>query len=146
MTGRPVVIEIPGRRFPGKLLNVNSTRGQTRYLAARIVPWRTLGTVIARGSRLDTIRQPVQIWAEFRFPDDRRRDTGNLYPTIKALLDGLVDAGVLCGDHDGLVEGPWLRRIYPNGPLRLRLVLVPVPRSDVGLPFGARAERKGEIG
>lgn len=33
-------------------------------------------------------------------PDNRRRDTGNLYPSYKAALDGLVDSGVLEDDND----------------------------------------------
>ena len=72
-------------------------------------------------------------------PDPARmlpRDTANLYPTVKALVDGLGDAGVLLGDHDSRVEGPWLKRTYPNGPLRLRLVLGPLPGGDgLGTPY-----------
>ncbi|MGN7703499.1 hypothetical protein [Cellulosimicrobium sp. 22601] len=131
-----VVLEIPGTRFPGKPLNVNDLRGQTRHLSRLTVPWRQLGAVLGRDRRFPhPVRTPVRVWAEFRFPDNRRRDTPNLYPTIKPLIDGLVDAGVLVDDHDGVVEGPWLKRTYPNGPLRLRLVLIPLTPSALGTPY-----------
>ncbi|WP_194521947.1 hypothetical protein [Cellulosimicrobium sp. JZ28] len=132
-----VVLEIPASRFPGKPLNVNDFRGQTKHLARSVKPWRQLGCVLGRDHRFPhPFVHPVRVWAEFRFPDNRRRDTPNLYPTIKPLIDGLVDAGVLLGDHDGRVEGPWLKRTYPNGPLRLRLVLVPLPGGDgLGTPY-----------
>ena len=132
-----VVLEIPGSRFPGKLLNVNDLRGYTKHLGRLVTPWRQLGCVLGRDRRIPhPIVHPMRVWAEFRFPDNRRRDTANLYPTVKALVDGLDDAGVLLGDHDGRVEGPWLKRTYPNGPLRLRLVLVPLPGGDgLGTPY-----------
>lgn len=37
---------------------------------------------------------------------NRRRDVGNYYPTVKACLDGIVDAGVLDDDSDKYVVGP----------------------------------------
>lgn len=137
MTAPVVVLEIPGTRFPGKPLNVNDLRGQTKHLARLVKPWRELGLVLGRNRRLPhPFTSPVRVWAEWQFPTDHRRDTPNLYPTIKALIDGLDDAGVLDGDHDGRVEGPWLKRTYPNGPLRLRLVLVPLPGGDgLGAPY-----------
>lgn len=122
------VLEIRGDVYPGRLLNVNDLRGHTKHLAALHRPWRQLGCVLGRDHRLPhPFVHPVRIWAEFRFPTNHQRDTPNLYPTVKALVDGLQDAGVLLGDHDNRVEGPWLKRTYPNGPTRLRLVLVPLP-------------------
>jgi hypothetical protein len=50
-----------------------------------------------------------------RFPTNHRRDVGNYYPTAKAILDGLVDAGLLEDDDDTRVTGPDMRRIRPNG-------------------------------
>jgi hypothetical protein len=137
VTARAVVLEIPGTRFPGKALNVNDLRGHTRNLGRLVTPWRDLGASLGRDRRFPhPFTTPVRVWAEWRFPTDHRRDTPNLYPTIKALIDGLDDAGVLDGDHDGAVEGPWLKRTYPNGPLRLRLVLVPLPGGDgLGTPY-----------
>ncbi len=41
--------------------------------------------------------------------DGRRRDVANLAPTIKALVDGAIDAGVLPDDDDKHLVGPDLR-------------------------------------
>lgn len=129
-----IEIVIPKRQWPGDLLNVNSLRGQTRFLARRTAPWRELGALLGvkyRGALPDA---PVRVFAEFRFPTRHRRDTPNLYPTAKALIDGIVDAGVLSDDCDGVIEGPWLKRVYPNGPEQITLVLVPIPTEELGQP------------
>ena len=38
-----------------------------------------------------------------------RWDVGNLYPTAKAIVDGLVDAGVIPDDSNEWVTGPDMR-------------------------------------
>jgi crossover junction endodeoxyribonuclease RusA len=43
------------------------------------------------------------------YPDARRRDVHNLMPTVKACIDGLVDAGWLTDDSDRYLQGPDLR-------------------------------------
>ena len=57
------------------------------------------------------------VW--YRFPDNTRREVANLQPTSKAIVDGLVDAGVLVDDRDEFADGPDNRREYPNGPYRV---------------------------
>lgn len=42
-------------------------------------------------------------------PDRRRRDPANLYPSFKACIDGLVDAGVLPDDDAAHLDGPDMR-------------------------------------
>jgi Holliday junction resolvase RusA-like endonuclease len=115
-----IFLDIAEDEFPGKLLNVNSQRGQSRYFGRLVEPWRQLGR--HRALQLDVkALVPVSIWAYFRFTNNRRRDTGNLYPTVKALVDGFVDAGLLPDDCDGIVDGPHLTRHYPNGPPRISI-------------------------
>jgi len=46
----------------------------------------------------------VRIRCIFRAPDNRRRDVANLYPSFKACIDGLVDAGVMKDDNDSVVR------------------------------------------
>jgi Holliday junction resolvase RusA-like endonuclease len=46
----------------------------------------------------------VRIRCIFRAPDKRKRDVANLYPSFKACVDGIVDAGVIKDDHDGIVR------------------------------------------
>lgn len=43
---------------------------------------------------------------EVAYPDRRRRDRHNMAPTIKAMMDGLIDAGLLPDDSDGYLDGP----------------------------------------
>lgn len=45
----------------------------------------------------------VRIRCLFRAPDNRRRDVANLYLSYKACIDGIVDAGVIKDDRDGIV-------------------------------------------
>ena len=49
---------------------------------------------------------PVRIVVTLHFLDRRRRDVGNLAPTTKALIDGMVDAGLLVDDSSAHVVGP----------------------------------------
>ena len=57
---------------------------------------------------------------------NRRRDVGNYYPTVKACLDGVVDAGVLDDDSDAYVVGPDPRAGEKSpGGLWIELVLDP---------------------
>ena len=44
-----------------------------------------------------------------QWPDRRRRDVANIHPTVKALIDGCVDAGLLTDDSDRHLVGPDLR-------------------------------------
>jgi Holliday junction resolvase RusA-like endonuclease len=57
----------------------------------------------------------AHITIAYRFPNNRRRETSNLQPTSKAIVDGLVDAGVIPDDSDEFVVGPDNRRHVPNG-------------------------------
>ena len=48
----------------------------------------------------------ARVEVEFAYPDRRRRDRSNLAPTVKALMDGLIDAGLLPDDSDRFLDGP----------------------------------------
>ena len=50
--------------------------------------------------------QHARVEIEFAYPDRRRRDRSNLAPTVKALMDGLIDAGLLPDDADRFLDGP----------------------------------------
>ena len=45
----------------------------------------------------------AKIRAVYYAPDNRRRDVSNLFPSVKAAVDGVVDAGVLADDSDKYV-------------------------------------------
>lgn len=69
----------------------------------------------------------AHIVVSIRFPTNHRRDIGNLYPTAKALVDGLVDADALLDDSDTFIVGPDLRREYPNGTPRVTVTIEELP-------------------
>jgi len=55
------------------------------------------------------IRERVQATVFVAWPDRRRRDVHNVMPTVKACIDGLVDAKILVDDSDEWLQGPDLR-------------------------------------
>lgn len=69
---------------------------------------RQWGYLLGRGgegvARFGLQRARVEV--EFAYPDRRRRDRSNLAPTVKALMDGLIDAGLLPDDSDRFLDGP----------------------------------------
>jgi hypothetical protein len=51
----------------------------------------------------EVVAPPVTVTLVWTVIDNRRRDTGAASPTLKAALDGIVDAGLLPGDHSTVV-------------------------------------------
>lgn len=99
MTSEPrrLVIELP----PGlELLNANDRR-HYRDTAQKGEKIRSEAYRIAKESLMTFGK--VRIRCIFRAPDNRRRDTANLYPSWKFALDGAVSAGVLKDDNDKYV-------------------------------------------
>jgi hypothetical protein len=104
MASRSWRVEIPA---PAPWLNANSRRdrrGQTPHRRA----WRDAAHVHARAARLPKLGQ-AHITAVLHFRDRRRRDPHNFYPTIKAVVDGLVDYGMLDDDSAEYLVGPDIR-------------------------------------
>jgi len=104
--------------FDPAMLLTSNQRLHWAKKAAATAYWRGLG--VTAGCRVEP-RDQARIVFHIRFPNNIRRDVGNLSPTAKALVDGLVDAGVLPDDSDAHLEGPDLRRDYPNGPHRISI-------------------------
>jgi hypothetical protein len=106
-TGRVWRLVIPA---PAKWLNANDRykRRPDKVIAA----WRSAGFVYARQAKLPRLVK-AHVFAELRFCDRIRRDEHNFYPTIKALIDGLVDYGLLPDDSHEYLIGPDLRRGEP---------------------------------
>jgi hypothetical protein len=77
--------------------------------------------VMARYRRIPRLTR-ARIDAIYEPPDSRRRDAGNWYPTFKAQIDGLVDAGVLADDDHTHLDGPhmYIGDPFPKG----RVVLI----------------------
>jgi len=85
--------------------------------------------------------QRVKVVAWLHFADDLRRDASNYQPTLKAAVDGLVDAG-LCPDDDRRhLDGPDARTGEPTGrtrPGHPQKAAVTFVITDLGTPLPRR--------
>lgn len=79
----------------------------------------------------------ARVEVEFAYPDRRRRDRSNLAPTVKALMDGLIDAGLLPDDADSFLDGP-----HTVIATRLADHCVAVPMYEVRIRVYADTEKK----
>lgn len=74
--------------------------------------------------------QRAHITAHIAYPRDGRADPANAAPTVKAMVDGLVDAGVIPDDDHTHLTGPDYRRDPKTGrpgtwTIRLEITEVP---------------------
>lgn len=78
--------------------------------AKRTAAWRKAANeaVWEHGAWSPFVR-PVHITVTIHKTRAGRWDAGNLYPTAKAIVDGLVDAGVIPDDSNEWVTGPDMR-------------------------------------
>jgi crossover junction endodeoxyribonuclease RusA len=98
-----VVLPVPAN----ELLTANQ-RMHWRAKAARTKALRARTYVIA-GVPAKPFPERVRLVVGVQYRDARRRDVHNLMPTVKACIDGLVDAGWLTDDSDRYLQGPDLR-------------------------------------
>lgn len=68
--------------------------------AGKVRELRQLGNIQARAQRLQVSSQPMRAAIYVGYATQRRADPPNAYPTVKPLVDGLVDAGVFRDDDD----------------------------------------------
>jgi hypothetical protein len=92
---------------PATWLNANQRTDLRRQTPDRRA-WRDAGQIYARQAKLPRLHR-AHIVAELCFADARHRDVHNLYPTIKAVVDGLIDYGLLPDDSHHYLVGPDLR-------------------------------------
>lgn len=83
---------------PGEFMNMND-RMHWRPKAALTAQWR-LAAYIATTQAVRPPRQqpPTLVSIMFTVATNRRRDPSNWYPTIKACVDGMADAGLWPSD------------------------------------------------
>jgi len=99
----PVTITIPA---PCEWLNSNDRRHRMAH-AKLTKAWREAAWAACRN--IGPLNWPVTITAHVFKPRGGRYDPGNLYPTAKACLDGIVDAGLIPDDDHKHVTGPDMR-------------------------------------
>jgi len=107
---RHVTIDIPA---PCDFINSNM-RLHRMAQAKLTKSWRQAATAAATGHQQFTGQ--VHITAHIFKPRGGRWDPNNLWPTIKAAVDGLVDAGLLADDDHRHVIGPDMRAAGKGNP------------------------------
>jgi crossover junction endodeoxyribonuclease RusA len=110
----------------GPLLTSNQRLGH--YAKARITrQLRGEATILARAAKIPALEK-VQVWAWVIPPDRRKRDPANWYPSVKAAIDGIRDAGVIPDDDAEHLVGPDMRLGVPlpcgHKPSRVHLRLL----------------------
>src|SRR6266702_423179 len=122
LTGRQWVIELPAAT---KLLSSNG-REHWRVRARETAGLRETAAWLARMQRIPRLER-AHVLARYHPPDRRRRDPANLYPSVKACVDGLTDAGVWADDDAAHVTGPDMRLGQVQPPGRLVLTITEMP-------------------
>lgn len=92
-----MLLEIP---FPKGLTahNTGHWRGKSKAVAdVRLIAKCIALDALARGQ--EAVKGRHVIHYRFVVPDNIRRDRVNMMQTCKPIIDGLVDAGVIEGDH-----------------------------------------------
>lgn len=98
---------------------LNSNQRLSPYArASRVRAIKTVAEQTARFTRAPHLER-ARLDVEISFPDRKRRDTHNYMPTVKALVDGLVKAGVLPDDDWRHLTGPHLEHAPDLAPKRM---------------------------
>ena len=108
MTTEIITLTIPAvKTRDGKAdwLNANDTRHWAPR-AKLVKNWRNLAHLIARQANAPKNLQRVMIRAEVHKTNNQRYDAHNLMPTLKPIVDGLVDYGLIPDDHNDHLLGP----------------------------------------
>ena len=116
MSSPVAVVDIPVSAEVWKAQHLSLNQRLHHYTrASKTKFWRELAAAKCREQGVPVMgRARVEVW--FRFPRNAKREVSNLQATSKALVDGVVDAGVLEDDRDEFCQGPDNRRLWPNGP------------------------------
>ena len=93
---------------PTDWLNLNQ-RTHWAEKARRTKSWRLAGAIQAQAAMLPKRIPKVQITAHIIKPTNRTYDAHNLIPTVKAIIDGLVDYQLITDDTNKHLIGPDMR-------------------------------------
>ena len=103
MTRQTITITVPRALW----LTANG-REHRMQAASRTRTLRTIAKLAAR--KLTPVPAVEHVLIEVGYPTARRADPPNAYPTVKALIDGIVDAGILPDDDHHHIPETRFRR------------------------------------
>jgi Holliday junction resolvase RusA-like endonuclease len=118
------VLDIP----PGDLINANE-RLHWAVRARRTRDLKADAFRVARAARVPRMDR-IRVVGVVHPPDRRRRDPHNLYPTLKAYIDGIVMAGVLVDDDASHLVEVSMVIGSPAKPLRLSVEIYPIDGAN----------------
>lgn len=111
-----------------RILNANE-RLHWAVKAKKTKHLRQVAAMTAQANRARPYGGIVRVDYLFQYPDRRRPlDRDNLRPSVKALTDGLTDAGLFPDDSDEYIDGPIIRidREPTRDPRKLIRILISI--------------------
>lgn len=138
-TDARVYLEVPA---PCSLLNANHRR-HWRVKARMVKAWRRAAA--GEAGMLPPVPTPVRVTMIVHRHHDRGfYDASNYADTGKAILDGIVDAGVLPDDRNAYVVGPDMRQGEPWPAGGITVVLDPLDleldKTPILPPFAVKGD------
>lgn len=106
----PIMIELP---WTAPVLRSND-RMHWRARAAKVAEVRRTVGWLAKSIR--PVHHPITVTLVWTVTNNRRRDAGASYPTLKAAIDGLVDGGVIVDDRHEIVVSETCRIDHGDKP------------------------------
>lgn len=106
--------------------------------ARMVSPLRTLGYHIVASTK-PTPLTAADLIVRIGWPNRLRRDSHNLMPTLKALIDGMTEAGLLPDDDDKHLTGPDLRPYRRGDKGRVHLTFEFTERAPLTFELAERA-------
>lgn len=98
-------------------------RGSWHVHNKALAAWRLCAANIGRRAHATQFGAPVEIVVLVHRQTNRHSDASNVFPTIKAVIDGICDAGILRDDSDTYVSGLTIRRGKNTAKPRLTVTL-----------------------
>lgn len=80
-----------------------------------------------------TRKNPCIITIDVQPPTSRRMDAPNWYPTVKALIDGLVDSGLLSDDNNHVIKSTTFKSTKLSDTKNYKLVITIEPVKEVNI-------------
>ena len=136
----PVEARLGRRRGMSEAIEVSFTVSRANWLSSnQRLHWRAIAPrtqairITAKQQAVKVYRgEPlgkVQIVAEISYPTNAKCDPANAYPSVKAAVDGLRDAGWITDDDAKHVIGPDMRlgkKTGVKGLYLIRLIVIPI--------------------
>lgn len=89
--------------------------------------WRTTARIAAQNAGLPKGLQRVHITVHVHKTNNRAYDAGNLAPTAKAIVDGLVDYQLIEDDNNEYLTGPDMRHGEKRDQPGITLIIKELP-------------------